>query len=66
MALSCLTVFGPDGRCFLSDWRGVQVQRIFQLAAYKAKQEEAGITLGYEALADLYNKRVKVSSGELR
>jgi hypothetical protein len=42
----------------------IQVQRIFQLAAYKAKLEEAGNNLSYENLADLYNKRVRVSSGE--
>jgi hypothetical protein len=42
----------------------LQVQRIFQLAAYKANQEEAGNNLSYDNLADLYNKRVRVSSGE--
>jgi hypothetical protein len=42
----------------------LQVQRIFQLAAYKVKQEEAGNNLSYDSLAELYNKRVRVSSGE--
>ena len=42
----------------------LQVQRIFQLAAYKAKQESSGIQLTQESLAELYKKRVRVSSGE--
>ena len=42
----------------------MQVQRIFQLAAYKAKQESNGTQLTQDSLAELYNKRVRVSSGE--
>ena len=42
----------------------LQVQRIFQLAAYKAKQESSGTQLTQDSLAELYNKRVRVSSGE--
>ena len=42
----------------------LQVQRIFQLAAYKAKQESSGTQLSQDSLAELFNKRVRVSSGE--
>ena len=41
-----------------------QVQRIFQLAAYKTVLESRGISLSYPQLADLYSAKVKVSSGE--
>ena len=40
------------------------VQRIFQLAAYKAKLEASGTNLTQAQLADLYSAKVMVSSGE--
>ena len=41
-----------------------QVQRIFQLMAYKAKQEASGTYLTHVQLADLYSSKVMMSSGE--
>jgi hypothetical protein len=41
-----------------------QVQRIFQLIAYKAKQESLGTNLTHTQLAELYSTKVTVSSGE--
>jgi hypothetical protein len=41
-----------------------QVQRLFQLMAYKAKQEASGTHLTHVQLADLYSSKVMVSSGE--
>ena len=42
----------------------LQVQRLFQLMAYKAKQEASGTNLTHAQLADLYSSKVSVSSGE--
>jgi len=41
-----------------------QVQRIFQLAAYKSQMESRGVNLSCPQLAELYSAKVKVSSGE--
>ena len=41
-----------------------QVQRIFQLAAYRASQQSKGVNLSNVTLSQLYNSRVRVSSGE--
>jgi len=41
-----------------------QVQRMFQIAAYKAQMETRGVTLSYQQLAELYSAKVKVSAGE--
>lgn len=34
------------------------------MAAYKSSQEQIGVQLNQEMIADLYNRKVRVSSGE--